>query len=248
MKVKVFKNQEELATMLFSRTGELLREGKQNFCFPSGETPRPFFEKLKGLNSNQIANINILSLDEWVGIGKENNGSCYGMLKTDLFDPLSISSENITFFNGLSSDLKKECDRIDQFLKKNPLSLTLVGVGMNGHIGLNEPEMPLSSNSCIIDLDEMTQKVCQKYFDKPTPVKQGITLGLLQLANSAEIYILITGKRKANIVKKMFEDNKNLLPATFLASQKNATCLLDEEAASLLQGEIRDGEYFINKN
>jgi 6-phosphogluconolactonase/glucosamine-6-phosphate isomerase/deaminase len=68
--------------------------------------------------------------------------------------------------------------------EKGGIDLMLVGVGMNGHIGFNEPGVSIDNYTHVVDLDETTQKVGQKYFDQATELKQGITLGLKHFLHS----------------------------------------------------------------
>src|SRR5438067_8184348 len=76
---------------------------------------------------------------------------------------------------------------------------------MNGHIGLNEPGTSVSLRSHITDLDPLTKKNAQKYFKDQRHLSQGITLGLATLLEAKHIFLLVSGKHKASIVKEVVE-------------------------------------------
>ena len=76
--------------------------------------------------------------------------------------------------------------------KKNtrkPSSLfTTVGIGMNGHIGFNE-DVSFDNYSHVIDLDDTTLSVGQKYFKTAVSLQKGITLGLRHLQESKKVLL-----------------------------------------------------------
>ena len=85
-------------------------------------------------------------------------------------------------------------------MEKGGIDLMLVGVGMNGHIGFNEPGVPVDNYSHVIDLDNATQSVGQKYFKNPTKLKKGITLGLNNLLQT----IPDENKRRKQVTNTLF--------------------------------------------
>ncbi len=115
----------------------------------------------------------------------------------------------------------------------------IVGVGMNGHIGFNEPGVSFDNYSHVINLDETTQSVGQKYFDRPVALKQGITLGLKHLLESKKALMIANGSKKAGIIKKALEEEiSNSVPASIIRKHSNGVVMIDEEAASLLKKEF----------
>lgn len=109
-----------------------------------------------------------VSLDEWIGLGREDVGSCLQTLSDELFQPLALRNEQIVFFDGQAADLQNECRRIDAVIAAHGgLDLVVLGVGMNGHIGFNEPGVNGEQNSHIEPLDEVTRTIAPKYFNRP---------------------------------------------------------------------------------
>ena len=126
-----------------------------------------------------------LSLDEWVGMNGEDEGSCRFHLNNQLFNPLNVKEDHIGFFDGQEKDLERECDKIENFITGHGgIDIAILGLGMNGHVGMNEPGTSLSLRSHVTELDSLTKKIGQKYFKKEQELSKGITLGLATLHGS----------------------------------------------------------------
>jgi glucosamine-6-phosphate isomerase len=158
-------------------------------------------------------------------------------LKKHFFDHIDYTKENLCFFDGEASDLMKECFKTDNFLKENgPIDMMLLGAGMNGHLGLNEPGTSFDLYSHIVYLDETTKIVGQKYFSGKVNLTAGITLGIKYIMESKTVILQLNGRRKAEVVKRLDESEvSDAFPASALKSHPNSFLLLDKEAASLLK-------------
>ena len=125
---------------------------------------------------------------------------------------------------------------MDEIIFKNSgIDLMIVGIGMNGHIGFNEPGVSFNNYAHVIDLDETTITVGQKYFKTPVAIQKGITLGLKHLLESKKVLLLANGNKKASVIKKTVEEEvTNLFPASIMQTHLNGFVMVDEEAAALL--------------
>jgi glucosamine-6-phosphate isomerase len=204
-------------------------------CFPAGETSLGTFAELIKLQSSGEINFSlckIVGLDEWVNLGEMKKENCYDFLKKHLFDAIGISGENICFFNGEASDLEYECELADQFIIANGgIDMMLLGVGMNGHLGLNEPGTSFDTYSHIVELDEVTKSVAQKYFSGKIHLSKGITLGMEHVMDSKTVIVQLSGQKKSPIVKRLIETEiTSTFPASIVKQHPNAFILLDAEA------------------
>lgn len=200
----------------------------------SGDTPKLAYQKMAELGKDiDFSNITLIGLDEWVGISSESEGSCRYIVEENLLKPLGISEANYTFFDGLSDDLQAECKRIDNLIfEKGGLDLIIVGIGLNGHIGLNEPNTSFDNYCHVSDLAEMTVTVGQKYFTESTPLSKGITVGLKHLLEAKIAILMATGEKKAEILKRTMNDEiSEALPSTVFRLHSNAYLFLDTAAA-----------------
>jgi glucosamine-6-phosphate deaminase len=237
MKKIVYPNYKELSIATANLIGHLIAEKPDALlCFPAGETSLGTFAELTKLYKSGKVTFNeckVVGLDEWVNLGEMKKENCYHFLKKNLFDYIDIKSENICFFNGETNDLENECSLSDRFIKKNNgIDMMLLGVGMNGHIGLNEPGTSFDDHSHIVKLDEVTKTVGQKYFSENTILSRGITLGMKHVMETKTVILQISGQKKSNIVKRLLEiDVTNEFPASLLKQHSNSFLLIDSAAS-----------------
>ncbi|MGZ9586422.1 6-phosphogluconolactonase [Paenibacillus marinisediminis] len=235
--IMIFDTEEEVAYEIAKEMKDhLLNDEQPVFCLASGSTPQKSYKTFAGDADihQHIKKLNIVSLDEWAGIDRNSEGSCFQMLNQDLFSLVSLDDSQIEFFNGTSSDLKQECLRIDHCIEQLPITFSLMGVGMNGHIGLNEPGSPILQHSSVVPLSKTTKEVAQKYFNEQTELTDGITLGLGQIICSKRVVVAITGAHKADIVKEIFTNPDANLPAQELLGYEHIDFYLDAEAAKYI--------------
>ncbi|MDG0790572.1 6-phosphogluconolactonase [Cohnella ginsengisoli] len=174
-----------------------------------------------------------VGLDEWAGLGRQDEGSCKRLLYEEMFEPLSIPEDHIFFFDACSEDLAGECQTMNERIQTlGGIDLMLVGAGMNGHIGFNEPGTSFDTYAHVANLDDITQQAGQKYFSKPMKLRTGITLGLKHLTESGTAVLMVSGSHKADIVERIVNEEINeQLPASLVRKHPNGYLLLDSEAA-----------------
>lgn len=241
MHLKIYPDYE----LLSARTAELIiNHINQNpealICIASGHTPIGVFQSLKRAIEHKKVSLNnctFLSLDEWLGIDPTDSGSCLSMLQHYCFEPLNIRPDKIHFFDVLAADLQLECKRINDLISKNGgLDIMLVGVGTNGHIGMNEPGTPFNSVAHVSELAEETKTVGQKYFNGATTLSQGITLGLSHLKEARLPIVMANGSRKAPVLAQALKGKATeQIPVSIVHQIPHAWVMLDQEAASLLE-------------
>ena len=151
---------------------------------------------------------------------------------------MRIAPSKIHLFDGESSDPAIECRKMDEYIRQvGGIDLMLVGVGMNGHIGFNEPGVPEGLHAHVVDLDETTQSVGQKYFKQRTTLLKGITLGFGNIIESRRVIMMASGKKKANIIQRALERPITTeVPASVIRRHSQHVVMLDREAASALDG------------
>jgi galactosamine-6-phosphate isomerase len=208
-------------------------------CPTSGSTPAALYSALvKQLQKGNIdySNWRFAGLDEWAGMNGNDKGSCRQFVDQALFEPLGIHEDQVCFFNGRAADPEGECARVEQFIQQHGgLTLAIVGVGLNGHVGMNEPGTPASLRAHVAQLAEETQVVGQKYFDAPKDLSKGLTLGIATLLEAKHLFLLANGTKKAAIVQKIVYGTPDAaLPATMLKDHHDFRIYLDAEAAALI--------------
>lgn len=213
---------------------------KPLLCPATGDTPKGLYKEMVTRilkNKTDISQWNFIGLDEWIGMNGKDEGSCRFHLDNDLLQPLKVKFENIIFFDGRADNLLEETGKAIFFIQSfGGIDVAIVGLGMNGHIGMNEPGTDPSLPAHVSKIDPMTQKVGQKYFKNPRELEGGITLGIKEIMEAHHVILLISGSKKAQIARDVLEGEiSNKVPASLLRNHPNCTVFLDEEAASLLQ-------------
>jgi glucosamine-6-phosphate isomerase len=240
MKQIIYKDYTELSVKTAEMIAAIITEKPDALlCFPAGETSLGTFEHLVKLHKTgklSFKKCRIVGLDEWANIGEMKSENCFSFMKKHLFDLIDYSEENLCFFDGESSDLKSECNRTDSFIRKNgPIDMMLLGAGMNGHLGLNEPGTPFNLYSHIVELDETTKVVGQKYFSGKVILSKGVSLGIKYVMESKTVILQMNGSRKAEVARKLIDsDVSPSFPASAIKAHSNSYLLLDKEAAGKL--------------
>lgn len=240
MKLTIEKDYDTMSLRAATQATELVKSKPDAvICIAAGDTPKLTCDLIVQIAKKENIDFSrcyFVSLDEWVGIPPKNEGSCQYFLRNSLFSPLNINEKNIKVFNALADDMKKECASMDDFIKLHGgIDLMIVGVGRNGHIGFNEPGVNFEEYSHVVDLDETTQTVGQKYFREETTLTQGVTLGLQHLMEARKAILIANGSKKAEVMRKAIEEHVTPdMPASIMRRHPNGEVILDKEASSLL--------------
>jgi glucosamine-6-phosphate isomerase len=238
MEIKKFKDADELSENVADYIIDLLKnKPTATLVLTSGDTPKRAYQIIAEKASVELfEKAMIIGLDEWVGIGPENEGSCQYIVEENLLKTLGISPSNYTFFDALNENLESECKRVNDLIKsRGGLDFIIVGIGLNGHIGLNEPGYSFDHYCHVTDIAQMTIDVGQKYFKTETPLTKGITIGLKHLLEAKSAMIMASGTKKANIIREtVTAEVSTEIPSTVFQLHTNGHIWLDEEAGSMI--------------
>lgn len=241
MKVIIEENSDKVARAVADRFEQLIeRKPYALVCIAGGHSTVQVMQTISTdaeegkFNAKELK---FISLDEWVGLGPEDAGSCIYDVGKYFLKPLGIErGERMYFFDGTSNDLEQECGKAMEFIEKNGgIDLIVLGVGMNGHIGFNEPGSSFDSNVRVVELDETSKTVGVKYFEKNYELKQGITLGMQQVLDTKEAILIAIGNAKSEILyEALVQDVTPEIPASILQLHKNSVIYADKEAVKKL--------------
>jgi len=240
MQVIVCNSYEELSLRVASDLIECMGSRKHPLlCAASGDSPSGLYRHLVARVAQKDLDVSgwaFLGLDEWVGLNGSDEGSCRYHLDRELFLPLHVPQEKLFFFDGRKEDLASECQQAESFIARyGGIDATILGLGLNGHVGMNEPGTSVSTRSHVTALDPITAQTGQKYFKEARSLSEGITLGIGTILDSRNIFLLVSGAKKAAIVKTVLEgDVSEKVPASLLRRHPGLRIYLDGEAASLL--------------
>src|SRR5688500_3262409 len=149
---------------------------------------------------------------------------------------MKIVLQRFILCDSNAANLEDECFKAEQYIKSHGvIDIAILGLGVNGHIGYNEPGSAASLRSHIVELDAVTKQVGQKYFYEKKELSQGVTLGFATLLEAKYIFLLASGAQKAAIVKEVIEGPiTEQVPGSILRRHSTPPVYLDREAAELL--------------
>ena len=181
-----------------------------------------------------FSGISTVNLDEYLGMSPENPVSYRKCMDTWFFDHVNVNKDRTYVASGLN-DPDEEIKLFNEKLYGDKLlDFQLLGVGVSGHIGFNEPGEHLVAGVHIEHLDESTIMANSRYFDSPADVPtKSITMGVGDIMKAAKIVLIATGDSKIPVISRLFaNDNVSAdLPVSVLKLHRDATIVIDRALA-----------------
>jgi galactosamine-6-phosphate isomerase len=214
---------------------ELRRCPNLLLCAAAGSSPTRAYQLL-GQAARQkpslFEHLRIILVDEWLGLRRGDPATCEADLKNKLLDPLHIPADRYQGFRTDSADPERECERISQWLAQHgPIGRSVLGVGANGHLAMNEPAETMHSH---VHVARLTPTSLEHPLLAASPIKpaHGLTLGMADLLRSKKILLLACGPHKRPVLSRLSEPHiSTQFPASLLWLHPDATVLTDPTAA-----------------
>lgn len=226
------KDFEELSRISADVMVECVRKKPDSlFCLATGSSPTRTYEIFVELVNKEQINIQklrILKLDEWWRVNENDPSTCENFIQAKIIRPLNISSQNYISFNSDTQDANVECDRIAQIIQEQgPIDLCILGLGKNGHLGLNEPGGYFIPFTHVVELDEKT-KTHDMLTKTNVTIDYGMTIGMADIIASQKVLFLATGDEK-NVSFNVFLKGqvRSDLPASILWLHPNVLCVFE---------------------
>jgi len=176
-------------------------------------------------------------LDEFVGLDESHAGSFRRFLTEHLLSGINLSPNQTHSLNGVAPDPDGECERYEETIAAvGGLDLLLLGLGVNGHIGFNEPGQTLAARTHRVTLLDSTRAENAGPFGGAALVPtEALSMGIGTILRADTIVIIATGARKASVVAGMLRGPvTTTLPASFLQLHRRVEAYLDRAAAAAL--------------
>ncbi len=200
----------------------------------TGSSPVGTYEKLREYNKAgevDFSRVTSVNLDEYVGLTGDNDQSYRYFMNTNLFDHVNIDKNKTHVPNGCAEDTKKEGERYDALIKElGGIDLQLLGIGLDGHIGFNEPDDVFVAPTHEVELDPSTIEANARFFDSIDDVpRSAVTMGMLSIMNAKKILLVANGKKKEDILKTSFYGPITpKVPASILQLHPDVTVIYSE--------------------
>lgn len=237
MEIIVCRDYEEMSRKAAELTAEGLRQHPDGLLsFAGGETPLGTvhaFADLVNRGEVDISRAHYTSLDEWVGLSNTDEGSCGLFNNQELLSRLQKPFAACHIINGAAADMEAERDALNTyFVKYGPLTVSVLGIGMNGHLGFNEDGVSFDLDGHIVPLSEVTKRVMSKYFGEKFHPTHGISQGIRQIMAAERVILIANGAHKADIIHEALTGPvTSSVPASVLQNHPNCYVVLDEAAA-----------------
>ncbi|UWE05081.1 glucosamine-6-phosphate deaminase [Laceyella sacchari] len=224
---------EKAAVMLIS---QVQQKPNAVLGLATGATPTGIYQKMVSDHQERgtsYAGVRTFNLDEYVGLPPEHPSSFAYYMRKQLFDRIDLPLAQTHIPSGIAADLEQECRQYEEaILAAGGIDMQILGIGMNGHIGFNEPGTPFQSVTHVVTLTESTRKANRRYFDEgETMPSHAITMGLATIMRSKRIVLLVSGKHKAPILHRLLnEPVSEDLPASILKQHSHVTVIADADA------------------
>ena len=153
-----------------------------------------------------FSKVSSINLDEYVGLDGNNDQSYRYFMNTNLFSKINIDLAKTNVPNGCAADLGKECEAYDNLIKQSGgIDLQLLGIGLDGHIGFNEPDAYFEKATHVVELDPSTIEANARFFASEADVpRKAVTMGMGGIMSAKKVLLIANGKNKKEIVEKSF--------------------------------------------
>lgn len=203
----------------------------------TGSSPLPIYRELsrRVANGLDLRTVTGFALDEYVGIPSEHPESYIQVIRREAQIPLGLDADRVFVPDGRASDLTLACAEYESAIAAaGGISVQILGIGSDGHIGFNEPTSSLASRTRVVALTEATRRDNARFFDTIEQVPATcVTQGIGTIRDAGTVVLMATGRHKAAAVAAMVEGPVSAVcPASALQLHAEVTILLDEDAAS----------------
>lgn len=178
-----------------------------------------------------FSNVRSINLDEYIGLDGTHEQSYRYFMNDNLFNHVNIDKANTYVPSGIATDLDAECKAYDARVEAfGGIDLQLLGIGLDGHIGFNEPCDEFVKGTNVVELDESTIEANARFFDSADEVpKKAITLGMGAIMQAKAVLLIANGEKKREIVEKaFFGPITPMVPASILQLHPNVTVIFSE--------------------
>ena len=245
--VKIFPDSNQGSAFVARQIAALItqkeKEGKKAVIgLATGSSPKTLYAELVRMHQNEglsFKNVIAFNLDQYYPMDKDALQSYHYFMRKNLFEQTDIDPSNYHLPDGMipKDKVKEHCVNYEKQIEDaGGLDLQILGIGVNGHIGFNEPGSGIYTKTRLITLDNSTRLANAYEFGNMSQVpRMAITMGISTILKSKKIILMAWGQTKAPVVKKAVEeDDTEDVPASLLQNHDDCTFVIDETCASEL--------------
>ncbi len=202
-------------------------------CLPTGTTPAPAYALVPDALvacGGSVEHATVVLLDEYVGLAPDDPARCDVQLRTQLLGRLQPPPR---FVPVRVDELAPDAAAADLDAAAERLDLAVLGLGANGHVGMNEPGSDAGAPTRVTEIAAPTVRAAVERYGAVGRPTAGITIGLARLLAAGELWLLVTGARKAEILTRTLDGPMTPdVPASLLRAHPRLRVIADEAAAA----------------
>ncbi len=244
LRVSIHETEKDLGRKAASAAAFFIREsiqrrGKARLLFSAANSQLEMIASLAKESGIDWKFVEIFHVDEYVGIPLSHPQSFAGWVKRNLVSV--VNPGKVDYIAGDAANVDAECQRYASSLTREPIDVSFLGIGENGHIGFNDPHAADFADPKVVKLVTLDQRCREQqvreghwagFSDVPTV---GFAVTCPSLINAAHIVCCVPGSHKAEAVRNTLEGPiAPSCPASCLLTHPDADLHLDVHSASLL--------------
>jgi glucosamine-6-phosphate deaminase len=245
--VKIFPSPQEGSHYVAKEIARLIKtkEARGEKCvigLATGSSPKSLYAELVKMHREEglsFKNVITFNLDQYYPMDKDALQSYHYFMRKNLFEQTDIDPSNYHLPDGMvpKEKVKEHCLQYEKQIEAaGGLDLQILGIGVNGHIGFNEPGSGIYTKTRLTTLDNSTRLANSYEFGNMSDVpRMAITMGISTIMKSKKIILMAWGQTKAPVIQQATElDDTEEIPASLLQNHDDCTFVIDEAAAAEL--------------
>jgi len=239
MIINISADAEEMGSKAAKAAAVFLREaieknGEARMILSTGNSQ---FETLQSLLEEDVewGKVEVFHLDEYIGLPVTHMAS----FRKYLYERFIDHTNPKRFFSiDVEGDLSQKIAILTQEIRKKPVDLGLIGIGVNGHIAFNDPPADFNNREAyiIVNLDEQCRKqqVDEGWFKSVEEVPaKAVSMTTWQIMQCKKIISAVPHKVKSISVRNTLMNRQTeMVPATILKQHPDFQLYLDKDSAS----------------
>lgn len=242
--LRVYGTRSEMGKAAAAEAGIVMRrmlsdKDEISCIFAAAPSQNEFLASLIEEDGIDWTRVNAYHMDEYVGLGLEDEPAFSHFLTEAIFSKVPFKSINL--INGKAESAEAEAERYSGLLNAIDVDITFMGIGENGHIAFNDPAFADFNDSKtvkIVELDDVCrmQQVhdgCFPSFDDVP--KKAMTVTIPKLVSARKIFCIVPTDKKAEAVRNALTGPvATSCPASILRTVPGVSMYIDAASASLL--------------
>src|SRR5277367_4386877 len=246
MKITIAKDEKEFDTIAAWRIiAQMLEKPNAVIGLSTGQTTINMHAIVSDIHAQypfDVSHITLFNVDELTNLPREYAGSCYTMILNQIAGPLGIAEDNFIMPPTESDDFQSEALLFEKRLaERGGADLQMLGIGANGHIGINQPGTPFESETWVSPMDpDFEARVRRETRVPPETVLGGLTRGIKNIMHTRKLILIAKGAHKADIVAQAILGPVTTdIPASVVQLHPNCEILLDADAGARIAEQAR---------